>query len=280
MRLIDFLKDGGNINPSENWEKLPLNGRINYIKNFLYQKGYNPNQTAAIIGNLLQENSTLNPNTKNSIGATGIAQWLGDRKKKLMSNSNPYSIDTQLNHLDNELKGDGWAGYKNLKNSFFKGNNVEELTYTIRKGFERPGEHEAMDSKRIKNAYMVLGQSVPEGYINNYSQQNTSQNYQPSYQYSIPQGAYQGLGWESIKKEKEKNPQMFDNSNQDLEKYFEETMKLEQEKLQQDQIKSQLEQQNKQIEAELLYKQEQRKQILSMVPQSQSVASGNINPKF
>ena len=53
------------------------------IWGYLLNKGYNSKAIAAIIGNFVQE-SGLNPYAVNSIGATGLAQWLGGRKKTLI----------------------------------------------------------------------------------------------------------------------------------------------------------------------------------------------------
>jgi hypothetical protein len=60
-------------------------------------------QIAGIIGNLLLE-SGLEPRTVNSIGAVGIAQWLGDRKAKLLKNADYLTFARQLAFIGAELK--------------------------------------------------------------------------------------------------------------------------------------------------------------------------------
>lgn len=75
---------------------------IQLILTFFKTKGLSPEQASGIIGNLIFE-SGLNPNISNSIGAIGIAQWLGDRKSKLLRKQNPKSINTQINYIWEEL---------------------------------------------------------------------------------------------------------------------------------------------------------------------------------
>lgn len=77
--------------------------------NFFMSKGYTAEQAAGITGNLMVESSTnINPTIVNSIGATGIAQWLGNRKSGLFSWSkqNGYdwrALETQLLYISYEL---------------------------------------------------------------------------------------------------------------------------------------------------------------------------------
>ena len=59
---------------------------------------------------------------------------------------------------------------------------------------------------------------------------------------------------------------------------MEEKQKLDQERLQQEENKKIIEQENQQIELALQQKEEDKKRLLSMIPQSGVVASGNIKP--
>lgn len=156
MRLIQQIqvfKDGG-------YMSLSVPERKKYITNRLIQLGYTPIQTAAIVGNLQQENHTFDPTIKNSIGATGIAQWLSKgRKDVLLQKNNPYSIDTQLEFLHEEIQGktkDAWTNNVGGREAFMNAKTVEEATLIFRKDFERPGEHEAYDNKRTKYASEVM----------------------------------------------------------------------------------------------------------------------------
>ena len=52
LSSIPVYKDGGSLN----WDKMNINQRRSYIFNFLKGKGLNEIQSAAIVGNLEQEN--------------------------------------------------------------------------------------------------------------------------------------------------------------------------------------------------------------------------------
>lgn len=149
IQQIQAFQDGG-------YMSLSIPERKKYITNRLVQLGYTPIQTAAIVGNLQQENHKFDPTIKNSIGATGIAQWLSKgRKDVLLQKNNPYSIDTQLEFLHEEVQGktkDAWTNKVGGKNAFMNAKTVEEATLIFRKDFERPGEHEAYDNNRKKYA--------------------------------------------------------------------------------------------------------------------------------
>lgn len=152
MRLINQIKSFEN----GGYMSLSVPERKKYITNRLIQLGYTPTQTAAIVGNLQQENHTFDPTVKNSIGAIGIAQWLSKgRKDVLLQKDNPYSIDTQLEFLHEEIQGktkDAWSNNAGGREAFMNAKTVEEATIIFRKDFERPGEHEAYDNKRTKYA--------------------------------------------------------------------------------------------------------------------------------
>jgi murein DD-endopeptidase MepM/ murein hydrolase activator NlpD len=145
-----------------------FSGDVKAMKAFNYFKsqGYTDFQSAAIVGNLLQENRAMNPRLMNSIGMKGIAQWDANRwsnLEKFAANKkiDPYSFETQLQFIQHELRtGDG-----GLSASVFKGTkNLEEATVMFRKKYERPGEAEANDAARIKYAKGVL-QSTKFEYV-------------------------------------------------------------------------------------------------------------------
>lgn len=75
---------------------------IKIAKTFFEQKGFKPVQVSAIIGALLQE-SQLDPKITNDKGAFGIAQWLGDRKTRLLSKANNDTLEVQLNYIIEEF---------------------------------------------------------------------------------------------------------------------------------------------------------------------------------
>lgn len=88
---------------------VPGNNHREKAFNYFLTKGYTPEQSAGIVGNLMVE-STVNikPGIVNGIGATGIAQWLGARKSGLYawSQQNGYDwnvLETQLLYISKEL---------------------------------------------------------------------------------------------------------------------------------------------------------------------------------
>lgn len=290
MRLKEFLQKGGTTDISGQWDKLPMSRKISYIKSFLTQRGYSENQTAAVIGNLIQENSTLAPKVSNKVSdAVGIAQWLGPRKQQLMARKNPYNILTQLEHLDAELKGnEHWTNNVDGKKAFFSTDNVEKLTYLIRKDFERPGEHEANDRARVQNAYAVLGQNY-NGFDSNNGYNNQSDyGFNPQYadmsQFKqVFEDMRSGLfNYEGLNQAYNASPEftemMMSNINQSAD--MAEKQRLEQERLQQEENKKIAEQENLQIQQALDLKRAEREQMLAMVPQLRSVTQGNISPQI
>lgn len=140
-------------------------GKEAQIFNFLVDAGYTPEQAAGFVGNFYQE-SKLDPTIVNSIGATGLAQWLGARKTALFafaptsknksSNKSATSMGTQLNFVVHELKGSESAANSAIKGVKGSGTSaLERVTVLIRTQYERPGEAEANDAARIRKALEV-----------------------------------------------------------------------------------------------------------------------------
>ena len=72
---------------------------------FFKNKKYTDYQIAAFVGSLLQE-SGLNPTLTNSIGAYGIAQWLGPRLESLKKFKKGWdTLNVQLEFIEYELRG-------------------------------------------------------------------------------------------------------------------------------------------------------------------------------
>lgn len=132
--------------------------------NHLIEKGVAPHLAAGIVGNLMQESHDyLDSTVENEIGAFGIAQWLGPRKKSLFEfakarGTKPTNFDTQLDFLYKELTsiGDSWTS-KADKDAFFNAKTVDEAAALFVKRFERSGEKpgdEGYDN-RLKNAKRI-----------------------------------------------------------------------------------------------------------------------------
>ena len=126
------------------------NSFMNQVINFFTNKGLSINQARGILGNLMQE-SKGNPYAVNrTSGATGIAQWLGSRKQKLISRygRNP-SVQDQLNFIWEELNTTENKAMRALLNT----NTVSEATRAFANHFERAGKDEMNMKQRINYAY-------------------------------------------------------------------------------------------------------------------------------
>lgn len=124
---------------------------------FLMSKGWGKIQAAAAIGNLIQE-AGLAPSIVNSIGAVGIAQWLGVRKKQFLATKGNTPMERELNWLlaeqgDKQI-GNAWLS-KADRDEFFKATDLDKATTTWLLKFERPGAHERAATNRIKFARAV-----------------------------------------------------------------------------------------------------------------------------
>lgn len=120
--------------------------------NYLQQKGMQPHQAAGVVGNFTQE-SNMNPGITNSIGAFGAGQWLGPRKKALFqyaktTGKDPYHLQTQLDFTLHELS----TTEKKAGNALGNTKTSAEAAKVFRKMYERPGESESNDKRRIQEA--------------------------------------------------------------------------------------------------------------------------------
>jgi len=150
---------GGRDEPIDTSGDLSGSGNAEKSFNYFVSRGYSKEQSAALVGNFLQENSTLNPNTTNSIGHKGIAQWdPDDRYPKLVKFSEskgmkPNTLEAQLQYVEHELS----TGNHGLSKSRLQGTKgLEEATKLVRTHYLRPGESEARDDNRLRNAQNVL----------------------------------------------------------------------------------------------------------------------------
>ena len=111
------------------------------VWNYLIDKGFSPEVTAGIMGNIEAE-STFDPNAINShSGAYGLFQWLGSRKDGLMSyakdkGKNVNDIEVQLDYFWEELQGSEKATLEALSK---EGKTPEEYAEIFEESFERSG---------------------------------------------------------------------------------------------------------------------------------------------
>lgn len=139
------------------------------------ERGLKPEQAVAIMANLDRE-SGLNPDITNSIGAYGIQQWLGPRKKELFKRygekpSLTQQLDFVLDEHQGKIKGMGWNFVNKGKNlgsdrfnyymysrsDFENAPSVADAIIAWNQGFGRPATHELNNEGRIK-AGMQLAQ--------------------------------------------------------------------------------------------------------------------------
>ena len=126
------------------------NSFMNQVINFFTNKGLSINQARGILGNLMQESKGTPYAVNRTSGATGIAQWLGSRKQKLISRygRNP-SVQDQLNFIWEELNTTENKAMRALLNT----NTVSEATRAFANHFERAGKDEMNMNQRISYAY-------------------------------------------------------------------------------------------------------------------------------
>lgn len=252
------------------WNKLNSTQRRDYIYNAFLKKGYKPIQASAIVGNLQQENATFGTSVQNANSKakpTGIAQWLGNRKKNLMNDYKEwYDIDNQIDFIHREIQGDrdAWTNNVGGKKAFLNATDIETATKVFRKDFERPGEHEANDIGRIKNAYAVIGK--------NYTPPQDQSNLPP-----INGGS--GLTYnEGTPLPSTTSSINFWSLPNDIQSTIIENQKLESERLNQEIVANEWEKENLAIEAGLKQKQLERQQVLSTIPQAQYVGQTKLQP--
>ena len=163
---------GGYIGGSSPDTSLPITGDttlisnnevVNTIYNTFIGLGLTPEAACGIIGNIYQE-SGFNPTIVNSkSGATGLCQWLGGRltnlKKYAQSLGKDWSdVETQCKWAWEEANGKD-PTTKSLLNKncggpegFAKLTDLEKAVSIWRTCFERCGEHEAADARRLSAA--------------------------------------------------------------------------------------------------------------------------------
>lgn len=120
-----------------------LKGNQKKAMSFFMSKGLSAHHAAGIVGNLMGESqlneAAVNPTSK----AYGIAQWLGDRKKKLFKKyGEKPSFDQQLEFIWEELNTNEKSAYNRLLQT----QSVEEAINSFMKHFERPSQREMAQS--------------------------------------------------------------------------------------------------------------------------------------
>lgn len=163
-----------------------------YVWDFLIsQLGLTEPQAAAVMGNMMQE-SGLSCDVVNGIGATGICQWLGNR----LYGGNGYvglipfakangldymSVEAQMKYLQWELTHNKYE--RDRFDAFVRSvptdqynvdKTIAQCAVGFRKGYERCGEHEANDTKRISYAKAIYNTFSSDKAIPKYTDYNES----------------------------------------------------------------------------------------------------------
>lgn len=153
------IVEGAGTNPEEQMERAKVVFNV-LTSSPLTHAGNKPltgMQAAAFIGNFSQE-SGLSSTVVNSIGATGLAQWLGGRKTGLVAFASQQGKDytdltIQAEYVVHELNGSEKGIL--LDSQWLQAssaNDIAAATVRVRRVYERPGESEANDPARIQAA--------------------------------------------------------------------------------------------------------------------------------
>jgi hypothetical protein len=123
--------------------------------------GMPAHHAAGILGNFVQE-SGLRPDIENGIGAYGLGQWLGPRRKALedyasKQGRNASDPELQTDFLIHELNGSESKAARALQAA----TTPAEAATIFRAAYERPGKHEANDPRRIKAAQSFFERFSP-----------------------------------------------------------------------------------------------------------------------
>lgn len=142
-------------NPTEGAEETSISTKATGFKkqamDYFINKGLAKHHAQGIVANLLGESElnskAVNPTSK----AYGIAQWLGNRKKRLFNKyGNNPTFEQQLDFLWDELQTTENSAFQALLQT----KNAHEATNSFMKRFERPSSREMAQSidKRLKFA--------------------------------------------------------------------------------------------------------------------------------
>ena len=102
---------------TKNYDLTTFEGRVNYIYNQLTEVyGYSDAAARAIMANMANEHSDMDPESGRGTYYIGLCTWEGDRDDKLKDWCNekgydPYSIDGQLAFMQHELTSSGYKWY-------------------------------------------------------------------------------------------------------------------------------------------------------------------------
>ena len=130
--------------------KQDLKGNQKKAMEFFQSKGLSAYHAAGIVGNLMGESNLNHTAVNKSSGAYGIAQCLGNRKKKSFSKyGNNPTFEQQLEFVWEELN----SSEKNALDRLLDTKSHEEATHSIMNFYERPSSREKADSIQTRLNY-------------------------------------------------------------------------------------------------------------------------------
>ena len=133
--------------------------------------GFSKAAAAGICGNIFVE-STWRLHITNGIGAFGLCQWLGDRKKLLISKyGNSPTFSQQMDYINYEWNNEKTA--KSGKKKLDAETNPQNAASIVMNYFERPSDNE-------KNKTIGTRKSRAQKYFNNYDSNTSINTSQPS----------------------------------------------------------------------------------------------------
>lgn len=151
-----------------------MDNREKQAYNYFISKGYSPEASAGIVGNLMHE-SGLRTGAEGDKGlkggsSFGIAQWREGRYSNLQDFSNKRGskwndFNNQLEFVHHELQ----TTERNTYNKLLKVKTPEEASNVFMRGFERPSKSAIASSgnKRAQNARNLFGGTfTPYNYSN------------------------------------------------------------------------------------------------------------------
>ena len=103
--------------------------RIDLLYKRLRQKGFDDISAAGIIGNAIQE-SSLNPDSVNSDGYSGLWQNSKAIRRAIEEQYGDYSYDSQLRYLDDWVSGSTWikkGKHANILQHILEHLNVQDM---------------------------------------------------------------------------------------------------------------------------------------------------------
>ena len=121
---------------------------------------------AAFVG-VWNSESALNPTSKNSIGATGLAQWLSGRKRNLFKHcpgAKAGTLQCQLDFAWAEIDGPYVADSGSIKSNIQKSKDLSDAVYYVTSKYERP---EKVHQQR-GSGYQKKARNYAQGIINTF----------------------------------------------------------------------------------------------------------------